>query len=1665
MILGLVALLVSPVLIFLTVRVLVQIFFPLADQSALNVLSTNPLQVALDLRWYLLAAVLIAMLAMSLAVWQTLRNSTLGRSSRSGAMGQRPLWQRFYVDLVLALLGCLVYGFYSYLLWTGSINAQLQVLLAGPCMLVAATLLSLAGILLFLRLFPLLLQWGTALAARRRGVVPLLALVVMARSPRQALRTALLLIFTIAFALFALVFTATQTQREYDLVNYRAGADFSGEVQQVGSLSPAQTLAAYQHIPGVRSAAVGSLYYQSFLHAHYGFQVMAVNTENFANAVTWSQEEPGQDEQHIRQMLAHLLSQRSVFVSATHAPEVPLPAIVDTATKNLLHLTVGKTFTLVGAHANMQMVDAGEVNHLPATNDLAPLDLELSSHGSADVLVDYPSYVSDYNKTINDPNANLAINYVWLHTGQDSASLAAVRHTIAHGPLKLSNFNDAQAMLASLQHDPLYLNLMCALALGVALALLLALLGNVTASWLYVRNRLRSLAVLRALGTTPAQLATLLGWEQAIVYLVAIVLGVLFGVFFTAMTLSSLVFSQLSTTGTLSNPYADNIFALQSVPALRIVIPPSLLIALGVLIALCILALAITTYTVSRPSLSQTLRLSEDYVEDAPLFVARTKDQESSAAPVASQARSQRARAENEARGGGERPQLVGTNSIARALSPLRNSWGYLLLTVLGIVVSIVMVCLVPLFSQVAATAGLRDILARPENRYSNVTLYFRADPPLSSLPGLIRQNTQDLNKTFLNQLGRYYSEQPVITMGSASIYPVDANNTAQPTSSSPLSLDLHALPAQNMAGHVQMVQGHLPGSGSDPLQIILTPDAASYVGAKVGDVLPPQAGIPFPVQLVGLFRPLTTSDPFLPSTFFTVPDPTKYQAIGGALVTSEGFMAAAQAFERTQPPNSYTFNGSLAWFYPINSERLDSTQLNDLTTTLTAMASDGFTASTGSTVEQVTLPTFALNQYQSSIQVASIPIVTTSVLIIGLILLFLGFMVELLVDREANAIAILRSRGATHRQIFTSFFTRAVLLNGLGLLIGLLLVIPAVSLLTRLTLLPADQRALNIVTDNPAHTLLGLSGYMLGTIVVTLLAMSFALYRATGADYLSQRREAARSTRRPLWQRFYLDLVGIVIALIAYGFSLYLTNAGILDPQVNVQVKSPLVLTATICLVLACSLLFLRLFPLLLRLGTMLATRNRNVAPMLALAQMARSPLQSMRVALLLLFTTAFVIFVSIFTASQSQHITDVAGYWTGADFSGSLASPRGASQLAAFQRLRGVKAATTGYVTSVYSQQEDTGLKLIAADPAAFMHVVIWPEVSSPQQQSSLIEALSSQRAKLQATLPHADPSPAADEPDTALPAIVDAKTWNTLQLTPGKRFLLRSGLGELMFIAVGKAAHIPTINDRAQTFSYNADMSAGMLVDYQSYAAVYSYLRERRIQEPSGGFGGDQRVPPPLTANYVWLSTDSDASTLAHVRQALGSSPLQLSFMYDRRATVQALNTDPLNLNLVGILILGALAPLVLTWIACLIASWTSARQRHTLFGILRALGSTPRQLTRVLFWEQAIVYGTAIVLGTLFGLLAALMALPSLVLTSIIPGIYTPTTSGRFSSGADPTNTLDIFSLQNTPQAHAIISPSLALVVGLLALLGLLAVLVMNRSLSRVVLAQALRLNED
>jgi hypothetical protein len=103
-----------------------------------------------------------------------------------------------------------------------------------------------------------------------------------------------------------------------------------------------------------------------------------------------------------------------------------------------------------------------------------------------------------------------------------------------------------------------------------------------------------------------------LAWEQGIIYTAAVLLGILFGALLSLLSLPSLILTSVQpsqATGSVSN---TNFYAAQFVPPLQVIIPVSLWIILGALVAICLLALGLMVHNVARSSINLVLRLSED---------------------------------------------------------------------------------------------------------------------------------------------------------------------------------------------------------------------------------------------------------------------------------------------------------------------------------------------------------------------------------------------------------------------------------------------------------------------------------------------------------------------------------------------------------------------------------------------------------------------------------------------------------------------------------------------------------------------------------------------------------------------------------------------------------------------------------------------------------------------------------------------------------------------------------------------------------------------------------------------------------------------------------------------------------------------------------------------
>lgn len=1003
----------------------------------------------------------------------------------------------------------------------------------------------------------------------------------------------------------------------------------------------------------------------------------------------------------------------------------------------------------------------------------------------------------------------------------------------------------------------------------------------------------------------------------------------------------------------------------------------------------------------------------------------------------------------------GQPQQRKGTSTTFSSIGvlarwQLRQTWRLLIIMGVGLLAAVALVGMIPLYAQVSESAGLRQALeANPASAFIQVN----AQNPLFDSNTL--GNVQDqLTQIMQQELGSNIVATPDLSVQVATLNFTPNASLIHPPQNANTFVRLLGADVGQATGHVQLVQGRLPAPTSNGVIEFAVPSPTQHdLNLQLNQTFTLPFGIVdqtsqttyhnLTFRLVGVFAAFAPNnhdlfwhgETFMPEIFSRGLALLQRYPL---LVSNNELMNEFDALSSTVIPqdaqNSPQFvsNPDTTWYYRFDFSHVDIKHLPELITgvnSVLGIINHGPQAFPYVTDTTSLGPLSVLNTYGNRVTVVALPILGLTILIGGLVLFFVVLMTDLLVERQVTAITLLRSRGAGARQIFGSLLWQSLSIGLIAFVVGPLLAILLVELLAHITLQPADLISLNLITANPFEVARGLTQNDLIVVGLAVLAMILATWRVMRSNVLLQRRETARSTQQPFWIRFRLDLVAAVLALAGFGFTLYIASPGVLDSRTRVLILPITSLGGVFCLLVGALLLFLRFFPAVLRLGERLAARNRGVAPVLALAQMARSPRQSLRMTLLFALAVAFALFTLIFTETQLQRLPDATSFQVGGDISGqislNLAGDTIDQQRDFFNQIKGVTSATLVTNAQLSGGSENNILiAMQAVDTNTYANTVYWTTQDSSQPLSQLTHKLIAQR-------------PSAEQRNI-IPAIIDDTAAQALGVSVGQQFVLQDRHGPLTYVAVAVVHYIPMIYDTTSNTGEDFSIAhGGILVDFDTLSTVALAVSEEGI-----------------FPDTVLLRTTDNPTDLANVRQILFNGTYQLGLPQDRRAILASLNSDPLAQAINGILYIGAAVALLLALLGTLLVSWLNARSRKTSFAVMRALGCAPRQIVSILLWEQGIVYSVALALGIGLSVLFSLLILPVFVFTPLAGGSLAQSTTDAF------------YVVQSVPAIHVVVPivPVVALLAGLI-LICALALGMMVRIVTQPHLSQELRVDED
>ena len=435
------------------------------------------------------------------------------------------------------------------------------------------------------------------------------------------------------------------------------------------------------------------------------------------------------------------------------------------------------------------------------------------------------------------------------------------------------------------------------------------------------------------------------------------------------------------------------------------------------------------------------------------------------------------------------------------------------------------------------------------------------------------------------------------------------------------------------------------PPGPDEPLELeaMIPLDAAELFGVRVGDRLvavPPwEATAPYvTVVISGVFE---RDDP--EEEFWYLEQGVLHAAAGPAFRTAP-FYISERTYMEVLGASLRKMDTTYGWLLAVDRGRLNALNSKEALSDIVGMR--GRLASTLTSYRQTTVLDDALREYDRRLFFSKVPMYIVLILIAVVILYYVATLSSLVVEDRRGEIALLRSRGASFAQILTMFVLEGATIAILAMLVGPLLAASTISVLGFTPAFSAltDGGPLPVSISNGAFTMSVLGGLLS---FVTLIVPAI---QASRIGVTRHRQQAARPSSAPAFQRYYVDVLLLLVGMFLF-YQLTQQGSVVATRLFGELAVSQLLLVLPGIILVASAMVLLRLFPLVMNLGSRVLSSWLPAGLVLGVWQMARNPTHYARLALLLILTAGLGIFASSFGGTLERSFKERVLYSTGSD------------------------------------------------------------------------------------------------------------------------------------------------------------------------------------------------------------------------------------------------------------------------------------------------------------------------------------------------------------------------------------------------------------------------------
>lgn len=559
----------------------------------------------------------------------------------------------------------------------------------------------------------------------------------------------------------------------------------------------------------------------------------------------------------------------------------------------------------------------------------------------------------------------------------------------------------------------------------------------------------------------------------------------------------------------------------------------------------------------------------------------------------------------------------------------------------------------------------------------------------------------------------------------------------------------------------------------------------------------------------------------------------------------------------------------------------------------------------------------------------------------------------NLIVKGDKNEIAMLKSRGAKRGQIFMLYLGECGFIAAIAMIVGPFLGIGICKLLG------ASNGFLEFVSRTTLDVRLTPEIYLYA-LLATLTFCLFVLIpviKASGIQIVQYKRSLLGG-KKPLWQKLFIDVILLGISI--YGLNQFrnrqevLAVSGLKADELKID---PLLFFISTLFIVGVSLIFLRIYPKIVNVIFKIGQRQWHPVLFYSLVNVAKADKNMQAIMLFLMLSISFGIINANQARTINENTIDRVAYSHGAQvviepYNNLLHQGTPPPYIAA-EDLPPV-----AYVEPPYK-------KFQALD---FAHKMTKVYVEEKVRMSGGVARV--QDMTIYGITPN-EFGEIAWFRDDLLPHHINA--YLNLMAPAPKAILLSSNMAEDFGIKVGDTvyADFPGLGV--------LDCMVYGFIDY--FPTYYPYSEEGRNQYMGVMHASYISDKLPLHPYEIWIEKKEDTLD-GDVLTQLKEANLRVEAISYMNQDIIIKKNDPMLLGTNGILTMCFMIEMLIAAVGFVIFWVLSIRERSLKFGIFRAIGMPMSQVGWIMFWEQLLVSGSAIVMGFMLGSISSRLFIPLL-----------------------------------------------------------------------------------